>query len=311
MTNQDILKRLAYIKFLYKAAIDQSKQPEIIAYTSILTVHDAIDWFMNLACLHNKLTEKQKIAAIIAKKQNHQGKNIYLMDYFIILPILKYEPEVSSINDLRNNLKHQFILPSQIGIAESINTAKNFFEENTKLIFSLDFNEISIIDLIAFEPIRDVLKKAIIFQSKNETENCISEISKAYYELWQIDIDFIREKKQFSYIDIFSLPHLQIPNLENNPELKTLKLYIDSIINAYNNNFQELNDSMKIFALGIDYRKYLKLKSFIPSTSMKDKDGNYHVTKARNVENISTEDLTFAIDFIIDCALQIQKFKLL
>jgi hypothetical protein len=67
---------------------------------------------------------------------------------------------------------------------------------------------------------------------------------------------------------------------------------------------------MKIFALGIDYRKYLKLKSFMPSTSIKDSDGNYHVTKVRNVESISDEDLTFAINFIIDCTLQIQKFKL-
>lgn len=310
MTNQDILKRLAYIKFLYKGAVAQSNQAEIIAYTSILAVHDAIDWFMHLACLHNNITEPKKIEALKKKNPKHPGKNIFLMDYFTILPNLKYETEVGNINGLRNDLKHHFRLPSQIGIIESINTAKSFFEENTKIIFSLDFNEVSIIDLIAFQQLRDLLKKAIFFQNRNETENCIYEVSKAYYELWQIDIDFIRGKRQFSYIDIFSLPHLEIPNLEGNLQLQTLKLYIDSVINAYNKNFQELNDSMKIFALGIDYRKYLKFESFVPSTSMKDKEGKYYVTKAGNIENITKEDLTFAIDFIVDCALQIQKFKL-
>ncbi len=312
MTNQDILKRLAYIKFLFKVGVDQSKQPEVIAYTSVLTIHDAIDWFMNLACIKSKITESQKLSAIIAKNPKRKGKtNIYLTDYFTILPDLKHEVEINSINTLRNNLKHNFILPSQLGITESVNSAKDFFEENTKIVFSLDFNDVSIIDLISSEPIRNLLKQAIVFQDKNEVENCISEISKAYYELWQIDIDFIRGKKQFSYIDIYSKPYLQIPGLEGKFELQVLKGYIDSLITTYNKNFQELNDSMKIFALGIDYRKYLKFKSFIPSTSIKDKDGNYQVTKARDMESISNQDLTFAIDFIIDCSLQIQKFKLI
>lgn len=311
MTNQDILKRLAYIKFLYKTAVDQSKQPEVVSYTSILTIHDAIDWFMHLCCLKNQITETQKLTKIISIDPKRKGKmNVYLMDYFTILPSLKLEAGVNGVNTLRNNLKHKFILPSQIGVTESINTAKEFFEENTKLIFSLDFNEISIIDLIGVPSIRDLLKKAVIFQNNRETENCISEISKAYYELWQIDIDFIRGKKQFSYIDILSKPYLTIPQIYNQPEFQLLKLYIDSVIGTYNQNFQELNDSMKIFALGIDYRKYLKLKSFMPSTTMKDKEGKYQVTKAKDIENISDEDLTFAIDFIIDCTLQIQKFKL-
>jgi hypothetical protein len=311
MTNQDILKRLAYIKFLFKVGVDQSKQPGVIAYTAILSIHDAIDWFMNLACIENKITETNKLSAITAKDPKRKGKtNVYLTDYFTILPALKYEVEVNSINTLRNNLKHKFILPSQLAITESINSAKEFFEENTKIIFSLDFNGVSVIDLIGFEPIKILLKQAIVFQIKNEVENCISEISKAYYELWQIDMDFIRDKKQFSYIDIYGNPYLQIPQLEGKPELQILKGYIDSLITTYNKNFQELNDSMKIFALGIDYRKYLKLKSFLPSTSIKDKNGNYQVTKPRNVESITNEDLTFAIDFVINCALEIQRFKL-
>ena len=311
MTNQDILKRLAYIRFLYKTGVDQSKQPEVIAYTSILVIHDAIDWFMILACLQSQITEAEKLSRIVAKNPKQKGKSyIYLMDYFTILPSLRHETGVNYINNLRNNLKHNFILPSQIGIKECVNIGKDFFEENTKIIFSLNFNEISIIDLIDFATIRDLLGKAIDYQNKAEIENCISEISKAYYELWQIDIDFIREKKQFSYIDIYSKPYLQIENLENKPELQILKAYIDSSITVNNKNFQELNDSMKIFALGIDYRKYLKLKSFMPTTLTKDRDGNYQVTKARDVENISNGDLTFAIDFIIDCTLKLQKFKL-
>lgn len=311
MTNHDIIKRLAYIKLLYRIGVEQSKQAEALAFTSILTIHDTIDWFMTLACLKNSITEKQKVQAILEQNPKRQGKaNVYLMDYFTILPILKHETDVNNINTLRNNLKHEFILPSQLGISETVNTARVFFEDNTKLIFSLDFNEISIIDVISSSVIKQLLKNALAFQNKKDIENCIKEISKAYYELWQTDIDFIRSKKQFSYIDIYSIPQLQIPHLEDKPEMQILKSYIDSIINAYNRNFQELNDSMKIFALGIEYRKFLKFKTIIPLTSIKDSNKVYHVTKLNNLDTITEEDLTFAIEFLVDCTLHVEKFKL-
>lgn len=311
MTKPDIIKRLAYIKLFYRIGVEQSTQAEALAFTSVLTIHDAIDWFMTLACLKNSITEAQKLAAITAKDPKRKGKtNVYLMDYFTILPSLKHEADVNNINSLRNNLKHKFILPSQLGISETVNTARLFFEDNTKAIFSLNFDDISIIDLISSKEIKQLLTNAVDFQNKKDTENCVKEISKAYYELWQIDVAFIRSKKQFSYIDIYSIPHLQIPQLEDKPEIQMLKLYIDSIINAYNRNFQELNDSMKIFALGIEYRKFLKFKSLIPSTSIKDSSGIYHVTKPNNLDTITEDDLTFAIEFLVDCTLHVEKFKL-
>lgn len=314
MTNQDILKRLAYIKYLYKSGVEQSKQPEAVSYTSILSFHDSIDWFMHLACIKEGLSEKQKYDIITANNPNRQNKskqiNYYLMDYFTLIPNLTQSASVEKVNNIRNHLKHTFQIPAQVEIEECKNISTLFFEENTKTIFGYSFDEISIIDLINYEVVRDLLKDATLYQSKGETEECLNEVSKAFYELNHVDIDFIRGKKQFSYIDIYNIPHLQIPNLEDKPELQALKLNIDGVIHAYNNNFHKINESMKVFVLGIDYRKYLKLISFMPTTSMKDKEGNYSVTKVMSLESITKEDLGFAIDFVIDCAFKIQKFRL-
>ena len=80
MTKPDIIKRLAYIKLFYRIGVEQSKQAEAIAFTSVLTIHDAIDWFMTLACLQNSITETQKLAAIIAKDAKRKGKtNVFLI----------------------------------------------------------------------------------------------------------------------------------------------------------------------------------------------------------------------------------------
>lgn len=302
MTNQDIIRRLAYIKYLYKVGIEQSKQSDTISYVAVLSFHDSIDWFMNLACLKLGITEKDKKR--IAGKQL-----IALMDYFVVIPTLTLGASVEKINNRRNNLKHHFQIPAQVEVEECKGIATVFFDENTKAIFGCNFSDISIIDLIEHEDIRHLLKNAESFKNESKAENCINEVSKAFFELSQVDINFIRKKQQFKYIDIYSIPYLQIPGLEENKEFQILKAYIDSIINAYNRNFQEINESINIFALGIDYRKYLKLKSFMPTTSMKDKQGVYSVTKARNIETITNEDLDFAIDFILECTLQIQKFK--
>ncbi len=60
MTIQDILRRLSYIKHLYNVGIEQSKQPNSMSYISVLTFHDSIDWFMNLACLKLGISDKEK-----------------------------------------------------------------------------------------------------------------------------------------------------------------------------------------------------------------------------------------------------------
>jgi len=47
-----IIKRLAFIKYLYKLAVDQSRRPEPLCSASILTFHDAVELFLQLASEH-------------------------------------------------------------------------------------------------------------------------------------------------------------------------------------------------------------------------------------------------------------------
>ena len=58
MTQDLILKRLSYIKRLYELGVEQIKQPEVIAYSSILCFHDSIDMFMQLAAEVNGIPKK-------------------------------------------------------------------------------------------------------------------------------------------------------------------------------------------------------------------------------------------------------------
>jgi hypothetical protein len=46
MLEESIVRRLAFIKYLYAVAIEQSKRPEPLCSASILTFHDAIELFL-------------------------------------------------------------------------------------------------------------------------------------------------------------------------------------------------------------------------------------------------------------------------
>lgn len=52
MRIEDATKRLAIIKYLYNVAVEQSMKPEPICSTSVLTFHDSIELFLELAAEH-------------------------------------------------------------------------------------------------------------------------------------------------------------------------------------------------------------------------------------------------------------------
>ena len=49
MLDESVIKRLALIKYFYKEAVEQSQRPEPLCSASILTFHDAIEFFLQLA----------------------------------------------------------------------------------------------------------------------------------------------------------------------------------------------------------------------------------------------------------------------
>src|SRR5687767_11789056 len=135
MTQEIIVKRLSLIKYLYQTAITQSRQQETIAFISILSFHDSIDMFVQLA----------------AQKKNIKRKGqTFLMNYFSLIPELTHEASVKKINDRRNSLKHNGQIPAKIEIEESRTIASLFFEENTKIVFGVEFKDISLFDLVVY-----------------------------------------------------------------------------------------------------------------------------------------------------------------
>ena len=50
MLTAPTLEMLAFIRYMYNLAMEQSRQPEPIGTVSLLTFHDSVELFLDLAC---------------------------------------------------------------------------------------------------------------------------------------------------------------------------------------------------------------------------------------------------------------------
>jgi len=294
------LKRLALIKNLCRAATEQSKLPETLAYVSVLMFHDAIDMFMQLSAEHIGLAQKK-------------GKHTFLMDYFDLLPQLQLKASVDKVNNRRNNLKHSGLIPAKLEIEETKITCESFFNSNCPLIFNVSFEEISLLDLISIDSVKQFLQLAEKSLLNGELIECCKDVRRAFYELTNDSPDDDRLKYHLN--NHISLPRDRYAKIGN----ERFDHFMENMKSTYDKNFQAVKKSFFVISLGIDYRKYLKFEYLAPPLihvwsdtqhgHFPDKD---KYVFAGNIDGriMVPDECRFLIDFVTDCAVKVQEFSL-
>ena len=146
------LQRLSFIKYLFSSGLAQSYQPEPICAASILSFHDSVELFLQLSL--------EKV------KANISNKELRFMDYWD--PIekelkskkLSQKEGMKKLNKIRVDLKHHGIIPSKLEIESCRYNTSTFFNENCIIIFNINFDDISLLDIIKFERPKEFLKQA-------------------------------------------------------------------------------------------------------------------------------------------------------
>jgi hypothetical protein len=60
MTQEIVLRRLSIIKRVFNTAVTQAEQPEVTSFTALLSFHDSIDMFMNLAAEYRNISNLRR-----------------------------------------------------------------------------------------------------------------------------------------------------------------------------------------------------------------------------------------------------------
>ena len=294
MLDESGIKRLAFIKYLYKVAVEQSERPEPLCSASILTFHDAIELFLQLAseCLD------------IGKAQPS------FMDYWDLLSQklpnreLTQKESMRRLNKARVALKHHGTFPSKLDIEAFRASATNFFEENTLPIFDIKFSEISLIELVQCEETKNNLKESAQLLEQNKIEESLDKVALAFIQL--IDDYESRKRRKFGRSPFFFGESLTV--------LDSFFMHIDrrekisEFIDKVKESIESLQNAVKILSLGIDYRRYVKFRLLTPSILRTD--GTYRIDRIQRGSKgfPMVEDVQFCIDFVIESSITLQEF---
>jgi len=292
MKIEEATRRLAFIKYLYDVGVDQSRRAEPFCWVSVLTFHDAVELFLELASEYLNVPKRVKELSF----PKYWG---------IINPILKEkgQPELTQritmdkLNENRIAFKHHGTPPSKLAIEESRVNATNFFEENASIIFDVKFSEVSLVNLIQCEDAKKSLMESQRLLKQNKRKDALDKIALAFAQL--IDDYEMRKTDKFGRSPFFFgekvSPIMEFP----------IGLSFEEMERA----LKPLQDAVKILSLGLDYRKYARFHVLTPVV-IRFIGGKYSIQRIEIGRKISptNEDVQFCIDFVIESAITLQEF---
>jgi len=294
-----VVQRLAFIKYLYQTAITQSQSPSPLNCASILTMHDAIELFLQLASEHLNVGSERPA----------------FIEYWDILnkkiaPLeLAQKESMRRLNKARVAIKHHGTFPSELDIESFRASTTNFFEDNTSLVFKVNLHEISLVEFVNPEISRQKLKDAEIAISQGDTLKALDDIAIAFDKM--ISDYENRKRTPFSDSPFYFGRDLTFQTsfcMGLNGGLDSYERSMAEFVDRVKESIEAMQNAIKILALGMDYRKYSKFKGLTPQL-VRLMNGQYYSTRRFDEkQKPSVEDTRFCIHFVIESALALSQF---
>lgn len=313
--NENVAKRLAFIRYLYDEAVRQPEKAEPMCSASVLGFHDAAELFLVLACEHKDVGKK----------------NMPFMAYWEELgrklpeDSLTQKKAMSRLNESRVGLKHHGNMPARSAIQEYRSIATLFFEENTPTVFGVDFGGISMVYLVRHPDIRAKLEDAEDLHEQHELGSAVGQLALAFDRM----VGHYHRRNPL-------LSGLKWPRLYPNPRGYKLEGRSGSFKSRTGENAKDeyarkkigdileqtdalkravapMQDAMVAVALDIDYKRFRRFLALTPEVKMMNKADDPRAepvpTPIYHYESQWTADedsYRFCFDFVIEAVLRAQ-----
>lgn len=303
----DKIERLVFIKYLLTQAEISKDLDRPISSTTILTLHDAVECFLQLS--FEQLTGKAKL----------NGNQI--LDNYAdkINEILEHEnkplipkPFIKRINELRNQLKHATIFIDKKNIQNLFSETDLFFIDFTHTFFNLDFYDLTLTSLISDAEINKHLLDAENKIKNGDFQKAMFSIGKAFCE-----IESTGTKVEGKYGENMLSKHHIVDYLikyqaqfgGKEPD-HVLRENLKEIAEDINRIQDDLHDLKKVISLSADLRKYKKFRSTIPHVTkiLKGETGEVEFwipdDERKNIIEYNIEQVKYCFDFVTELALK-------
>lgn len=298
MVEQNTLRRLAFIKYMFKTATEQSEAPQPLCSMSILMFHDAIELFLQLASEQVDANTNKTGFMEYWERISNQLSNGELTQ----------KESMRRLNKARVALKHHGTKPSQHDIEAFRASAANFFQDNTSIIFDVGFSSISLSEFVQPKSAKNAIESAEDELRENNLKEALVNTALAFHHMlrhYEERQSGPRGRSPFFFgkdLTFQNSFHLGLSRRDQQG-LGKLSTFVDRVTES----LDAMQDAIKILALGLDYREYSVFKRLTPQVlSTVGDDVDFRLRG--NPEDISVDDVQFCIDFVVETAIKLYEF---
>ncbi|MET8763089.1 hypothetical protein [Lentzea sp. NPDC004782] len=298
------MKRLAFIRLLHQQGIDQSRLPEPLTFTSILSFHDAVELFLILTGEHLQATLSDRIQFMQYWTELGPRRLANGVD-------LSGRVAMDRLNRLRNAFKHAGAMPGAAAIEQARADLANFFEDNTPKVFGVAYDRVDMTEIVPQNQTRDKIKKAVATNFGGDRIEAMALLVEAFDELFAEVDRHSYPSSPFSFgrrihhplreYDIHSILRQPSDQDSRMPIRGAEKLAEE--FDIVRDIALSAQDALRVMVLGIDYREYERFRQLTPSVY-----GTFGVSKLHRSHSDDyapdQSEFDFCQQFVITVALR-------
>ena len=285
------LNKFTAIKLLLNDAIRAMSASGVQRAFAILHAHDALEWTFQIVYTHLKIGGKKNAKMYLT----NYAREIEEREHGLI-----DQGNVSRLNTLRNNFKHDFLFPDPEQTKEIIYWAENQINTICQRLFNTNLADIDLASAIANDEVKSKINEADKKYSQSRTVDAFCELSTAFemikHEL-QEKIEKATSKRaifetNFTFYNSFFLKIKE----KGRDFARAWDQIIESI--------EYLVDMSFINFLGMNMNAYFQFQAMTPRP-MRMMDGKYHCDISdRLTSRMRASEYQKCRDFVIDAALK-------
>jgi hypothetical protein len=305
LSQAEVSRRLAFIRYLHHQAVRQGRLPEPQSSAAVLLLHDAVEAFLLLAAEHLGAAAQPQFGQYwdaLSPTKLAGGRD------------LAVKQGMARLNKVRVNLKHHGVQPSQAAIDLNLADAATFFAANTTLVFGIDYDQMSMADLIEQDKVRELVRKAEAASAGGDHISAMVALSDA----WELLLlpgrsGSRRQSSPLRFGDInwwgHDLARVRKALRPSGNDRGTTDIhgpdrqFLAAHIGAVTETVMALQTAARVTALGIDYASYLRFVKLTPGHDDRG-NGTRHYRAPKGYAPTG-QDVEFCCQFVVTASLRL------
>jgi hypothetical protein len=221
---------------------------------------------------------------------------------------------MARLNRVRVNLKHHGVQPGKAAIDKGLADGATFFAANTTLVFGVDYDQVSMADLIEQEQVRELVRKAEAAAGGGDHTGAMIALSDACELLlrprrsgssWPSPLRFGESIGHAAT----GLKHRVNQALQPPRDSRGIDIhgwdreFVAEHISTLTSIVTELQEAARVTTLGIDYAAYLKFSRLTPIHS--DNVQGVREYRAPKGYAPTSDDVEFCYQFVVSASLRL------